>query len=423
MAERPQPAVIRAWRAGDRTQLTVVSISHAIQHCYPAVLGIVYPFALADFHASYAVLGVILGLSGLAGNLLQGLAGWVRRAPAGTLLAFQNLGLGVATVVGAVSPGILVFGLARVLGTLVSWPQHPVGSAHLTDRVPHRRGYVLAVHTTGGNVGTLVGPVVASAIIAAFNWRWALASLAVLTLFGGFLTATRMPAAPDQPGGHDPRPAPADGGGGAVAVSRPPLTLARALRRRNAAAVLAAGIISAAGRGLGVLTTYLPAYLRNSLHEPIFTIGVLVTIVSVGAIAGPLLGGQLSDRIGRRLVLYTLYAGGAVALSMYVLAGSGLVALALLGLLVGIFTYSEQPVRQALFSDAMQGVPARAAFGAYFAISQSIGALWISALGFIVTYVSFHAAFFVMAASFVVAGAVIAIFARDPLPVPEPAAR
>ncbi|HZV49544.1 MAG TPA: MFS transporter [Candidatus Dormibacteraeota bacterium] len=414
----PSAAAGRRWAAGDREQVAVVSFSHAIQHCYPAVLGIVYPFALADFHVSYAVLGVVLGVAGLAGNVLQGLAGVVKRFPAGTLLGAQNLGIAVASALGALSPGMLPFAAARVLGTLVSWPQHPVGSAHLTDRLPHRRGFVLAVHTAGGNLGTLVAPALASAIIAVSNWRWALGSVGALTVLGALLNWTRVRTAPAGP--PDPTSRGRLQAGGAGAAASPPVRLRHALRRRTAIAVLVAGTISAAGRGLGVLTTYIPAYLRTALHEPALAVGVLTTIVSLGAIAGPVLGGHLSDRLGRRLVLCTLYGCGALALAGFVLVGPGVVALALVGLVVGVFTYSEQPLRQALFSDAMQGVPARAAFGVYFAISQSVGALWITVLGFVVTYSSFRTAFFAMAASFVAAGAVIAVFTRNRAPASSP---
>lgn len=403
---RPRPD----WAAGDREQVAVVSFSHAIQHCYPAVLGIAYPFALAEFHVSYALLGVILAVTGIIGGLMQSLAGVVKRFPARLLLGAQNLGIAGASVLGAIAPGFSIFAGARVLGQLVSWPQHPVGSAHLTDRVPHRRGLVLAAHTTGGNVGTLIAPIVGSAIIATIGWRWALVVMGALMAAGSLLTWTRV------------RPAPHRGTGQTEAARQaadpprpgtPSVALRHALRRRAAVAVLVAGTVSAAGRGLGVLTTYIPAYLRDDLHKPALTIGIIATIVSVGAVGGPLFGGHLSDRVGRRAVLYTLYGCGAVGLASFVLVGSGVLSLALAGLVVGVFTYSEQPLRQALFSDAMRGVSARAAFGAYFAISQSIGAIWIAVIGFLVTDVGYHVAFFVMAASFVVAGTIIALFARD----------
>ncbi len=411
-SESTASAVPAGWRRGDREQVAVVSFSHTIQHAYVAVLGIVYPFALADFHVSYAVLGVVLSVAGIVGGLLQGLAGLVKKYSARVLLGCQNLGIALASVLGALSPGMVVFSAVRIFGTLVSWPQHPVGSAHLTDRVPHRRGLVLSAHTTGGNVGTLVAPLAASAAIAAFSWRWALAGAGMVMALGSIVTWTRVRPGPDGAARHD-SPARPDGAAERGVTARSHGSLRSALRRRKAVAVLGAGMISGAGRGLGVLTIYVPAYLRDGLHERALTIGILVTVVSIGAVLGPMVFGQISDRAGRRPVLYTLYAFGAAALAGLVLVGSNVLLLGLAGLCVGVFSYSEQPVRQALFSDAMDGVPARTAFGAYFAISQSFGALWIALIGLLVTDVGFHVAFFVMASSFVAAGTVIALFARD----------
>ena len=67
----------KGWRPGDRLQVAVVSFSHTIQHGYVAALGVAYPFVLADFHVSYAVLGIILGAAGIVGGLLQGLAAYL----------------------------------------------------------------------------------------------------------------------------------------------------------------------------------------------------------------------------------------------------------------------------------------------------------------------------------------------------------
>lgn len=414
-APAARPGRLRQWREGqgwgpgDRGQVALVAFSHAVQHSYAAVLGVVYPFALADFHSSYAVLGAILGVGGVAGGLLQGMAGLVRRVPTRWLLGGQNLAMAVVSGIGAVAPGIAAFGAARVAGNLVSWAQHPVGSAYLTDRVPHRRGLVLAAHTTGGNIGTLVTPLAATALLTVFGWRWALGAFGLLMAVSSLLTWSRLERAKrgartrtDQAGATDTRPA------------APTRSLGRALRSRASVAVLVAGVIAAAGRGTGVLTTYIPAYLRTGLHQPALLLGILVTVVSIGALIGPIGGGYLSDRFGRRPVLFTLYGLGALALAGFVLVGASPIALAAVGLAVGMFSYSEQPIRQALFSDATQGVSARAAFGAYFAISQSIGSLWVTALGIIITTVGFQAAFFSMAASFVVAGLVIALFARTP---------
>lgn len=415
--------------------MAVVSFSHTIQHSYVAVMGIVYPFALATFHVSYAVLGITLGVAGVCGGLMQGLAGIVKRVSARLLLGGQNLALALVSAIGALAPSFAIFGLVRVMGSLVTWPQHPVGSAHLTDRVPHRRGFVLAAHTTGGNFGTLLAPLAASGVIVAFGWRWALAGTGMVMALCSAVTWTRVRGGPslsvtrppspriESSGAESPvsravstsaDPAPSSAPPAAVPPERP-MTLRNALRRRQALAVLVAGTISGAGRGLGVLTAYVPAYLRSGLHEPALLVGTVTTAVGAGAVLGPLIGGHISDRRGRRPVLYTLYGCGALALLAFVSVGRSPMALVLVGLAVGLFSYSEQPLRQALFSDAMQGVSARKAFGAYFAISQSMGAVWVTILGVLITTSGFRTAFSIMAASFVVAGLVIFFGCRETL--------
>ncbi|TAN24765.1 MAG: MFS transporter, partial [Actinomycetota bacterium] len=194
----------KGWNPGDRLQVAVVSFSHTIQHGYVAALGVAYPFVLADFHVSYAVLGMILGGAGIVGGLLQGLAGFVKKYSTKVLLGSQNVGMALSLAVAAISPGMFLFGAARIFGTLVSWPQHPVGSAHLTDRVPHRRGFVLAMHTTGGNLGTLLAPLATSIIIAYYGWRPALLTMAGLTVLASVLTWTSVHS-PDHVSRHEQR--------------------------------------------------------------------------------------------------------------------------------------------------------------------------------------------------------------------------
>lgn len=399
------------WGPGDRRRIGVVSFSHAVQHSYVAAFGLVYPFMLADFHVSYAVLGAVLGAAGVVGGLLQGAAGVVRRLSTRFLLGTQNLAIGAVTAAASAAPGFGLFAAALFAGKLVSWPQHPVGSAFLTDHFPKRRGLVLSWHTTGGNVGTVLAPLLASVIVLDWGWRWALVTFAIIMAAGSVVTftllhgrsrRTRPPAGTTATPPARATAAPADG------VTAKPLTVRRAIVRRQAASVLVAGMISGAGRGVGVLATYIPAYLRTGLHLSALDVGWLATMVTLGAVIGPVFAGQLSDRLGRTPVLYSIYLVGAAALAGYVWVGPSVVALALVGLAVGVFSYSEQPIRQALFSDAMQGTSARAAFGAYFAISQSVGALWLTVLGVIITTVGFHAAFGAMGGSFVVAAAIIA---------------
>lgn len=427
-ATRPgRPPIVRD--AQDRRALAVMTVAHGIQHFYVAGLAVTYPFVVADFHVSYAVLGLWLSAAGLLGGLLQAAAGLVRRTSARAVLAAQDVAMGGASVLAAVAPGFGVFGAARVLGAAVSWPQHPVGSAYLSDRFPQRRATALSWHTAGGSLGTVAVPLLLSAVVAAAGWRWALVALGAALASGGLLVRLALPLErPVTPGPVNGRPAGAggeDGGGvlqaqsgqptqsGQSTQSAGPAGLWRLLRRRQVAAVLAAATIAAGGRGLGTLSTYIPAYLRSGLHLPTLAVGALFTLVMAASIVGPVAGGMLADRFGRMRTLIVTYVAAAAALVGFGYVGRNLGLLAVVGVLVGVLAYAESPLLQAVFSDLAGDGAVRAAFGMFFAISYGVGSLWTAVIGWVISAAGFPAAFAVMAGSFAAAAVIIAVAARD----------
>ncbi|MBO0894727.1 MAG: MFS transporter, partial [Acidimicrobiales bacterium] len=291
-------------------------------------------------------------------------------------------------------------GAARCFGSLVSWPQHPVGSAYLSERFPSRRGTVLSWHTSGGSLGTVVTPLAVALMISTWGWRWALVVLAVPMAAGGLLVGLRLP---------DDRRVPAPRGQGrdqAGATSW--AQMAKVLARPVAVLTLLASTISAAGRGLGVIAAYVPAYLKSGLHLGTFEVGAVYTVIMVGGVVGPVIAGQISDRVGRLPVLLVSYLGGAAALVAFPLVGAELAALVVMAALVGVLVYIESPLLQALFSDAVAGLESRSAFGMFFAIAYGVGALWLAVIGYVIDQAGFQWAFFTMAASFVAAAGLVA---------------
>ena len=390
------------WRRGDKGQIAVLSIGHAVEHFYSAAFAFSYPFVVDAFHISYATLGLVLGAAGVVGGLLQGAAVLLRQASARWLLVGQDIGLAASLLFAALAPVFAVFALARCLGSLVQWPQHPVGSAYLSDRVPHRRALALSWHTIGGSIGTLMVPLIAGGITSVWGWRWSLAVFIPGLLAGAILVWRKM----DDPARHK----------FAVAMPSPsPSPLRAVFRRRAVVAVLAAATIAAAGRGLGVLSTYVPAFLHDGRHLGSVATGALFTVMLLGSIVGPVAAGSLGDRIGRRRVLLVIYPAAAVCVGAYVFVGSSVWALAGVGLLVGAFAYAESPLLQSLFADATHGASSRSVFGVYFAIAFGVGALWQVLIGWLVTAAGFQAAFVLMGASFLAAWAVI-VFVRTERP-------
>jgi len=224
---------------GGRELIGLVSVSHALQHMYVGLLPLTYPLVVAEFHVSYTALGVVLGVVGAVGGLLQGAAGLYQRLSARLVLTAQNLLLAANAVLLAAAPTYAVFGAGQLFGGVISSPQHPVGNAVLTRRFPERGGMVLGWHTTGGNVGTLVIPLVASLIIVRWGWRAALLVAAVPIAAGGLLVAARL------------REGTPGGAGGSVATAT---GLRSAVLRRSTLTIIAAGTIAAGGRGLGAST-------------------------------------------------------------------------------------------------------------------------------------------------------------------------
>lgn len=390
-----------------RRDIFVVGVSHAGQHAYTAGLGIAIPYVVSAFHSNYAVVGVLLSFAAIAANALQLLALFVKRSSARLLFTLQNLGSTVGAVIAAVAPSVYLVMLGRFVQSGSGWPQHPVGAAYLSNRYPKKRGTILSWHVTAGNLGTLLAPLIVPVVVSGFGWRGAFWFLSAVLALTTVLVATWLPS----PWKKLPLET-APSGEKSVHFWEEFKAL---LSRKGVIALLVSGIIASGGQGIGVVGVFTPAFLHDSLHETTFSMSFVMTTLYVGAVVGPILLGSTADRMGHRRVLLANYALGAVSLVTFVLLGRSLLTLAVSGLLVGIFTYSELSLRQTLFSDLLSDPNARAGFGIFFTVSQSIGSIWIAILGIAVTDVGFVPAFLLMASTFVVAGLVVAVGTKSNL--------
>ncbi|WP_298207458.1 MFS transporter [Ferrimicrobium sp.] len=391
-------------RQGDQHRirdLVVVGWSHAGQHAYIASLGIAIPYVIVAFHTDYATIGILLSIAAIVGSALQALSLVVRRTSARVLFTLQNVGSTIGAVIAALAPGIYVFMAGRLLQASAGWPQHPVGGSYLANRHPEHRGTTLSWHVTAGNLGTLLAPLIMPSIIVAYGWRAAFWLLSILLLTTIAVVAIWLPS----PWHRIP---PTD-----VAVDQHPESVSfwRRLRtlmtQRPVFALLLAGTIAAGGQGIGIVGVYTPGYLHTSLHLSALGLTVILTLLYAGAVVGPILMGSIADRKNHRIILIANYALGALALFFFVLVGRGLLGLAIVGIAIGIFSYSELSLRQTVFSDYLPSGMSRAGFGVFFTVSQTIGALWIAIIGVTVTDGGFRAAFVLMGATFIVAALIV----------------
>ena len=397
-----------------RANLGWVSAAHAVIHATSVLMPLVYIPIKQEYHFSYTEIGLLVTVPSLVSGLLQLVFGylgrWVTRK---TMLGVGNAIVGL---------GIALTGLANSFALFMGWgvlrsvggaPQHPVGSSLLSDTYPKsRRGFALAAHVAGGNIGTLAVPAVGAYLIHHFEWRPAIMLFALPGVIAGtgVLLFVREPALGAS---HTPRTEPAEEALRDAPTAEPSRwqTLISPLRHRGVVLIIVASMVAAGGRGLGVLTTYFPFYLTNKVKFDGRTVTVLFTILLVGSVLGPLLAGRLSDTLGRRGVLYSCYGLGALFTIILPLLFDIRAPIWIYGVevaLLGLSVYAESPILQAFLADSAPDPLRDRAFGWYFTLAFGIGSLWGTALGWLIDHVGFQTTFFVMAGSYAAAALILA---------------
>jgi MFS transporter, FSR family, fosmidomycin resistance protein len=391
--------------------LVVISSSHAVIHAYSTLMPLVYPLALTELHFSVFALGLMVAISNLAGGFLQLGAGAVTRViRRHTVIGLGALGMAVAAFVTATATSFAQFSAGNILRSVVTSTQHPLGNSLLADLYPRtRRGTAIAAHVAGGNVGTVVLTPAAAVLLNTLGWRNAVLLLAVPAIAAGILVLTAIGE-----GARPPR--------GRTAVSDIVQGFQQVRRSRNLVLIFLASLIAAGGRGLGVVILVVPLYLKLQLHLSNGHVAVLYLILLVGSVAGPLIAGPLSDRLGRRTLLLVAYPLSAVTTLLVVASPTTGPWLALALAAMGLIVYLESPLLQAFLADEAPGRDRDAIFSLYFAVAFGIGALWAAAIGALLGRLGFVTVFAIMAATYIVAGGcVLAMREYKPPPRPSPA--
>src|SRR5438874_10118097 len=199
-AALPAPAVAaQPPAAGRGLALWIVAISHGFNHLQGNMYNVLYPVMMAEMGFGYFQIGLLTMAFTLTVNGLQVIWGfftpYVSRA---VLLGFGNTLMAIVTAATGLVHSFPQLALARVVSGIGSSPQHPVGSTLLVGLFPQARGRALALHTTGGNAGTLAAPLIVGAmLLAGVDWRGIFFVVAVPSLIFGlayFLIRERAPA-------------------------------------------------------------------------------------------------------------------------------------------------------------------------------------------------------------------------------------
>jgi MFS family permease len=371
--------------------LALIAAAHAETHVQSAIYPLVYPYAMISLGFGYPELGAIVGAATLVSGLLQGIHGWLSRwVRRKALVGGGNIFLGLSLMLSGISNGLGIFTAGRVASGVAASPQHPMAASLISDWYPSkRRATALSLHFSGGNVGTVLTPLVGAFLIALVGWQRTLILFGIPGLIIGALVWRYL---------KDDRPPMA---AGRPEENRKPSYFG-AFKNRNVVKLISARAMTAAGRGLGVITVYVPLYLAQSLHYGVIEVGFFFTVLAAGSVFSPVIGGTVADRwVGRKRVIIVSLLFSSLATVGLVMARASplLVGVALFGL--GLAVFNEGPLSQALLSDSTTKENRDGAFSMYFVVSYVGGAFWGFLIAYIIGIYGFVPAFELIAATYI----------------------
>lgn len=401
----------------DRAITGLVMLAHSLVHTYEFAFPVFVPLWLSQFGTTEAAVGFALtagfslfGLGSLPAGILTD-----RRGSKPLIVACLG-GMGASFLLLSVAPNLIVVTLALVVWGAAASVYHPAGLSLITRGV-HERGNAFAYHGTAGNVGTAMGPFLATILLFALSddWRLVAALLSIPALLG-VLVALRVEV-------DESAAVAADGGSKAspgIDSLEEFLSVSKTLF--TGAFVLVFGVVMLSGLYYRGALTFLPALFEGfDAIQPIDAFGrtfepgnYIYTGLLATGVLGQYVGGKLTDRMPVDLGLALGYGAlGVVALIYLPAVEAGLLPLLVLSGILGFFLFVVQPFYQATVAEYTPPAARGLSYGYTYLGVFGVGALGATVAGVALTAFSRSVLFAILAGfGFVAGGIGLVLFSR-----------
>jgi MFS family permease len=384
--------------------LWLTNFSHAVNHFQNQMVAVLYVVIMPELGFGYAELGILTAVMSIMGGVTQGLYGFATPfIPRAWLLGIGNIVLGLGTLATGWVGSFGGFLGTRAVASAGASAQHPVGSSLLVGYFPRNPGTVLAFNTSFSNIGSLLAPLVAAAMLLIMDWRHIFIVVASLSIAMGaayFLFRKRVDASGEV--GNSRRAKLAQGKDSYI----------RVFRNRNMVLVSLVMMVGGAGRDMGVNLAYLGPHFKNDLALTTTMVAVALTAMQLGGVVGPVVLGWISDRVSRKGVIQVSLILSSLATLWLAFQGAFLPMLLGNLLLYGMVTRSRMTLTQAMVADAMPEADRDAAFSVFFFLGFVSAPFWALLVGFLMEGVGFTIAFSVLGFSYLV-GIALMLFVQD----------
>lgn len=355
--------------------VAIIGLAHALHDTYTAFLAPLLPLFIERLSLTVTQAGA-LSIFMQAPSLVQPLIGHLadRRNLRAVIVVAPLITTTLMSLLG-VAPGYGWLAAILLLVGISSSALHAIAPV-LAGRLSGRDlGKGMGFWMVGGELGRTLGPLV---VVTAVGWLTleGMPWLIVLGVLGSLALQHRMASYAGE-GSAPPR---------AATITTIPPHLAR---------VFVPLLVIVAFRACAqvAITTYLPIYMRESGAD-LWLAGAALSVLEAAGVVGALVGGTLSDRLGRRVILAVSFAGTPVLVLAF-MAASGWVQFPLL-IVLGLVSLCTVPVLMALVQERFPEHRALAN-GLYMSLSFVIRSVAVLVVGLLADHLGLRPAFAISA--------------------------
>jgi MFS family permease len=378
--------------------LGIVNVSHVFNHTVTGMYPVLLAVMMAPLGFGYAELGLLQAIHNMVANALQASFGFItqyfKRA---VIMGMGQIVFGLGTSLTGFALNFPMVVACKAISGVGSSPQHVVGAVMLSTWFDHARGRMLALHSTAGNIGTLIAPLLAAFLLTFLDWRVVFFIIGIPSIVVGvsyFLLRDTVKSAPIH---------------GRARLARAGWEAYKAcLTNRSLVLVSLLMMVGAAGRQGGINQTYLIPHFMYDLGIDQKVAAGLLTLVQAGGVIAPMMWGSASDFVSRKLVMQIALLLSACT-TVWLGLQDNLDLLLVLNLAIhGLVVNARGAITQAMVGDYAGEELQDAAFSLYYTIGLISGPFWVILMGAVMQTYGFALATQIAAVSYLV-GMVILI--------------
>lgn len=344
----------------DTGRVTTIAAGHWIHDSYTAFLAPMLPLFKQTLGLSNTEAG-LLSVFMQEASLAQPLIGRVAdRFSARYFVVFAPAVTGIAMSLLGVAPNYLFLAILLTIAGLSSACIHAVGPVLVGNVSGKKLGSGMSIWMVGGEAGRFIGPLVIGLAIPLLTVR----RMPVLMIGGLLASAALLLTLKERPR-HGPE------------ISRSGTSLRAEMAGKGRLLAVLVAFITIHVFMSAALVTYLPTLLHDE-GESFWLSSVALSVLQAAGVVGALFGGTLSDRLGRRRLLFASVLPTSIFMFVF-LAATGWSRFPIL-VVLGLTSLSITPVMMALVQESFPKNRALAN-GFYMALSFLIRSMVVILLG------------------------------------------